>query len=231
MNNLLYEITRKELIKKSKLQSPERILRSKKYSAKDFREVDFKKLFETDTFVWNAQVGDYIVTISFEGPFEELKWYVKSMRGPNRVNRLTQNIVAKALSNALDVEDIKVRCSCADFKYRMSFWCTKDDCIYGKKELRRPKYAHTNKNKDKGIICKHILSVLIGKRWVPSAAKAWLDYMRANPELTESFLWDMDIKREKQRQKKEKQKEQEKQAEEDTTNTPSEESPDNVEEA
>ena len=47
------------------------------------------------------------------------------------------------------------------------------------------------------MVCKHILAVLQGKRWVPFAAKAWLRYMKQNPELTESFLWDMDIKRAK----------------------------------
>lgn len=195
----LNELLRKDIINSSKMQSPDRLQRSKKYSAKDFKDVNFKDLFEQDEFVWVAKVGKYLVTINFSGPFEELKWYVKGMRGPNRVNRISQKVVAQALSNALDTNDIYVSCTCPDWIYRFNFFATKDDYNYGSPETRPPKI--TNPNNNKGKVCKHILSVLVGKRWVPSAAKAWLMYMRSNPEITESFLWDMDIKRQKKLEK------------------------------
>ncbi len=191
----LQEVTRSEIVKSSKLQSPIRLAKSKKYSLKDFREVDFKKLFETDTFVWNANIGDYIVTISFEGPFEELKWYVKSMRGPNRIKRISEKLVASALSKALDDNDIYVNCTCADFIYRFAYQATQMDYKYGKPENRPNRYKHTNKDHNQGYVCKHCLAVLIGKRWVPSAARAWLLFMRKNVELTEFYLWGKDWKR------------------------------------
>ena len=193
----LDEVLRRDIIQASKRQSPERLLRSKKYSIKDFKQVNFKQLFERDTFTWISKVGKYTVAISFEGPFEELKFYVKSMRGPNRINRLSEKLVASALSKALDTNDLYVTCSCPDFKYRFSYYATQADFKFGKPENRPNRFKRTNKYNNNGMVCKHILAVLQGKRWVPFAAKAWLQYMKQNPELTESFLWDMDIKRAK----------------------------------
>lgn len=198
----LDEVLRSQMIKSSKLQSPDRLARSKKYSAKDFKNVNFRQLMERDTFTWIAKVGDHTVAISFEGPFEDLRYYVKSMRGPNRLKRITVKLVAAALSKSLDENDLYVSCTCPDYKYRFAYHCTQADCKFGKQQNVAPKYKQTNKDNSKGLICKHLLSVLIGKRWVNSAAKAWLSYMFANPEYTEDLLWDMSVKRAKAAAKK-----------------------------
>lgn len=75
--------------------------------------------------------------------------------------------------------------------YRFAFWCTQDDCKYGLQQNTPPKVRNVNNNK--GYVCKHLLALLYGKRWVRSAAKAWLDYMRANPDLTEYYIWGKKI--------------------------------------
>ena len=112
MYKIINEVLRKELIKGSKLQSPDRLARSKKYSAKDFKNVNFRQLMEHDTFTWIARVGDHTVAISFEGPFEDLKFYVKGMRGPNRLKRINVKLVAAALSKSLDENDLYISCTC-----------------------------------------------------------------------------------------------------------------------
>ena len=112
MYKIINEVLRKELIKGSKLQSPDRLARSKKYSAKDFKNVNFRQLMEHDTFTWIAKVGDHTVAISFEGPFEDLKFYVKGMRGPNRLKRINVKLVAAALSKSLDENDLYISCTC-----------------------------------------------------------------------------------------------------------------------
>ena len=61
------------------------------------------------------------------------------------------------------------------------------DAKYGAQQNRLPRVRNVKNNK--GYCCKHVLSVLYGKRWVPAAAKAWLEYIRANPELTEEMIW------------------------------------------
>lgn len=191
----LCEVTRWEMLRASQYKSPDRYAKKKNYSPKDFRTVDFEELFDNDTFTWRTRVYgqyNYIVTISFEGAFEYLKYKLASMRGKNRWKRITINHVIEALSNSLDTEDLYVDCSCPDFLYRFSFWATQADCKYGTPQTIAPKVRNVNNNK--GYVCKHILAILYGKRWVRSAAKAWLEYMRSNPDLTEYYIWGKKIK-------------------------------------
>ena len=183
----LTEVTRWEIIRRSQREAPVRFQKKANYKAKDFKNVDFKDLFENDNFTWSSRVGDYVVTISFEGPFNLLQWQLKSMKGKNRWKRINHRMLTDALSKALDTEDLYIDCSCPDFKYRFKFWCTQADCNYGLPQNTAPKVRNVKNNK--GYCCKHILAVLYGKRWVPAAAKCWLDFIRANPELSEWYIW------------------------------------------
>jgi hypothetical protein len=185
----LNEITRWEIIRRSQRESPERFMKKKFYRAKDFNNVDFEELFTNDSFVWRSRVGDYIVTISFEGAFQNLYNEVRSWSGNNRWKRLTLNLLTKCLSKALDSEDLQVACTCDDFKYRFDYWLSRPDVDgkYGTKQNVAPKVRNVNNNR--GYVCKHILSVLYGKRWVPAAAKAWLNYIQANPKIAEELIW------------------------------------------
>ena len=190
----LMEVTRWEILRRSQSESPDRFRKKDKYSPKDFKNVDFEDLFTNNTFTWSTRVhgqNNYIVTISFEGPFDLLKYQLKSMKGKNRWKRITLPMVTKALSNALDTEDLYVDCSCPDFIYRFAFHATQADCKYGVPQNTPPTVRNVKNNK--GYCCKHILAILYGKRWVQSAAKAWLSYMQANPELTEFYIWGKEI--------------------------------------
>lgn len=186
----LNEITRWEIIRRSQRESPERFKKGTKlYRPKDFNNVDFENLFTNDSFVWSSRVGDYIVTVSFEGAFENLYQVVRGWSGKNRWKRITLRILTDCLSKALDEEDLQVACSCDDFKYRFDYWLSRPDVDgkYGVKQNVAPKVRNVKNNK--GYVCKHLLSVLYGKRWVPAAAKAWLQYIQANPELAEELIW------------------------------------------
>lgn len=183
----LNEITRQEIISRSKRESPERFQKQKFYRVKDFDNVDFQELFENDTFTWRSRVGDYIVTISFEGAFANLYTVVGSWSGKNRWKRLNLNILTKCLSKALDEEDLYLACTCSDFKYRFDFWLSQAGGKYGPQQNRPPKVRNVKNNK--GYVCKHILATLYGKRWVPAAGKAWLNYIQANPEVAEELIW------------------------------------------
>ena len=185
----LNEMTRWELINKSKRESKRRMDIAKRgiYKPKDFNNVDFESLFTTDTFVWRSRVGDYIVTVSFEGAFSNLYMMIGSWSGKNRYKRIDLKMLTKCLSKALDEEDIYVDCTCPDFLYRFSWWLTQADAKYGVQQGRPPRVRNVNNNQ--GGACKHVLSVLYGKRWVPAAAKAWLQYIQQNPELAEELIW------------------------------------------
>ena len=191
-SNYLNEVTRMQMIQAAKSKSPDRFVKRLNYNTKQFKDVDFKRLFEDDTFFWYAGVGDHMVILEFDGAFEELKWLTKGMKGPNKINRLNREIVTKALSLALDESDLRVACACEDFKYRYAFYAVEKGYSAdpaSQKHHYRPKYKKTNKDDNKGYVCKHILAVLYGKRWIPAAASAWLEWMKANPELTAQYLF------------------------------------------
>jgi hypothetical protein len=185
----LNEITRWEIIRRSQKESPERFKKKQFYRAKDFNNVNFEKLFTNDSFVWSSRVGDYIVTVSFEGAFQNLYYEVSNWSGKNRWKKIDLKLLTKCLSKALDTEDLQVDCTCPDFKYRFDFWLSRPDvdAKYGVKQNRPPKVRNVKNNK--GFVCKHVLSVLYGKRWVPAAAKAWLNFIKSNPELAEELIW------------------------------------------
>ncbi len=187
----LNEVTRWEIIRRSQREAPIRFQKKANYRAKDFNNVDFKDLFENDNFTWSSRVGDYVVTISFEGAFDLLQYQLKSMKGKNRWKRINHRMLVDVLSKALDTEDLFIDCTCPDFKFRFSYWCTQADCKYGLQQNRPPTVRNVKNNH--GYCCKHILAVLYGKRWVPAAAKSWLDFIRANPELSEWYIWGTEM--------------------------------------
>jgi hypothetical protein len=333
----LNEITRWDILRQSQKQSPKRYDKKRFYKAKDFNNVDFEKLFTQDSFVWRSRVGDYIVTISFEGAFQNLYYEVSNWSGKNRWKRIDLKLLTKCLSKALDTEDLQVDCTCPDFClhedtkiktitdesytikelydkfnngenicvysvtndgslkignvsdiwisgyveklikvtlsndeeilttdnhlymltdgsyiradelkinqplmsmyakyvddenaikvkkidvvkydskipvydltvskynnfaldseiilhncYRFAYWLSRPDidAKYGLKQNIAPKVRNVKNNQ--GRACKHILSVLHGKRWVPAAAKAWLNFIKANPKMAEELIW------------------------------------------
>lgn len=197
----LSEVTRWEILRRSQREAPVRFQKKANYRAKDFNNVDFKDLFENNNFTWSSRVGDYIVTISFEGPFDLLQWQLKSMKGKNRWKRINHRMLVDCLSKALDTEDLFIDCRCPDFVYRYKYWATQADCNYGLPQNTAPKVRNVKNNK--GYCCKHILAVLYGKRWVPAAAKSWLDFIRANPNLSEWYIWGTTLKDEEKEEQKE----------------------------
>lgn len=189
----LSEITRWEIIRRSQREAsgtsekPGRWQKKAFYKAKDFNNVDFESLFSKDTFIWSSRVGDYIVTISFEGAFSNLYDQVRGWGGKNRWKRIDLKLLTKCLSQSLDTEDLRVDCTCPDFKYRFAYWLTQADAKYGQQQTVKPKVRNVHNNK--GYVCKHVLAVLYGKRWVPAAAKAWLSYIKDNHEIAEEMIW------------------------------------------
>jgi hypothetical protein len=322
----LNEVTRWDILRRSQREAPKRFDKKKYYKAKDFNNVDFKDLFENNNFTWSSRVGDYIVTLSFEGAFDILRWKVKSWSGTNRWKRLNHKLLTDCLTEALDRRDLYIDCTCPDFClvedtkikllndevvnikelfnkyengediwvystndkgdfkpghvtdvwvsgfvtdlvevtldngktitttpnhkymlrtgdylqaskltvgqslmpkhtvakinniildkpvpvydltvdtynnfyvdagvilhncYRFAFWATKAKCKYGLQQNVAPKVRNVRNNK--GYCCKHILSVLYGKRWVPAAAKRWLQFIQQNPILAEWYIWE-----------------------------------------
>ena len=75
----LSEVSRKDLISKSRKGSKERYQKRLNYQVSNFRGVDLDKFFNKDYFVYESPVkdGEYVCTIAFPGVLTELRDVVK----------------------------------------------------------------------------------------------------------------------------------------------------------
>ena len=168
----LSEATRQDLLGKTKVQSPERVARSKSYDT-TYRvsAVDFEDLLKKNLLTLWTQVGDYICVVAFPGFLDKLKEVIQSQIKPN----VTLQTVLMALREAIDEKDLLVDCECFDFKFRFSYVATKHGYKYGKPETRP---ANIRNPKDNiGAFCKHLNSLLSNKRWlvkVASEVNKWI---------------------------------------------------------
>lgn len=185
----LLEVTRKDLIAKSRVQGKKRFKKRLNYQVSNFRGVDLREMFENDYFVFNTPIKDYVVTIAFPGVFTELRNVIKSTHGdPSRINL---QMVIKALRRAFDAtDDVKVNCTCADWYYRFSYWATQNGYKYG--EPQRIPSDITNPDDALGATCKHLDLLLSNKRWLTKAASTVNAFIKAYPEKAAHYLYDED---------------------------------------
>ena len=160
----LDEVTRKELLDKMKMETPERYARRMNYISSMKPLPLAKDLFlNTGTLTVPMQIGDYIVTIHISGILKEINDEMVAQHKDLPDRALTY----KALRNAVDKSNIYVNCECGDFRYRHAYHATIQDFKYGSPE-RRP--ANITNPNNKGSVCKHIAVALVR----PSQ---WLKYV------------------------------------------------------
>lgn len=167
------EVSRKNLVGKTKIQSPARYKRRLGYKAKNFKGIDVEKLFESDILVLSVPVGDYICTIAYKGVLQNLKSVIEDQPKPN----VTLQSVIKAVTRSIDNTDILVDCTCPDFRYRYAYWATQYGYKYGTPENRPSKI--TNPDDKIGAMCKHITALLANKKWLVKIASTVNEYIKA----------------------------------------------------
>ena len=167
----LNEVSRKNLVGKSKVFSPERYNKRLRYSTMSTPEINEDELLNEDILTVYVRVGSYICTLSFSGVVERLKdiVYKDSNHAVNRRN------VIRALNEQVDLTDVYVRCQCGDFKYRFAYLGWKFDYLYGEPETRPANI--TNPHNDKGAVCKHLLCILSNKKWLVKASSVVNDFI------------------------------------------------------
>lgn len=181
-SNFLSEITRRNLVGKTKVQSPQRYVKRLGYKPLSYNGIDIQNLLRDDECILKVPVGKYTVTIAYQGVLDKLIDVLQRQPRPN----VTLQSVIRALTQAIDDTDVLVDCTCADFKYRFAFWSTKYGYKYGKPQNQPTKV--TNPHDDKGAMCKHITSLLANKRWMVRVASVLNEYIRANPEQVRKSL-------------------------------------------
>lgn len=168
----LNEISRKDLVGKTKVQSPDRYNKRLGYKASSGSEVDVDSLISKDLLVARVPVKDYYCIIAYNGIMNQLFDVLKKQPRPN----VTLQSVIKAISQAIDKTDVLVDCTCPDFKYRYAYYASKFGYKYGKPETRPPK--KTNPDDNIGAMCKHLTSLLANKRWLIKLATIVNNYIK-----------------------------------------------------
>lgn len=171
-DKIVTEKSRTDILSKSKSQSPGRWERRQYYKNFNVVKTDIRDLDDKDTVVVEFEVGDYKVLVSFSNILLNLRQIVK--QDPKHMVKF--DWVIRACNRALDQADIYVNCQCADFRYRMKYWASRNKYVYGKRELRPADI--TNPNDDKGSVCKHLLSVLSNKNWMTKVATVVNDWLQ-----------------------------------------------------
>lgn len=169
--SLLHEVSRKNLVGKTKVGSPQRYNRRLRYSAMSTPEIDGDELLNNDRLVIHVQVGKYICTIAFEGVIKKLVEIVKR----DSLHRVIRRFVVQALNNQVDLTDVYVKCTCPDFRYRFAYFATKYDYIWGTPE-NRPSNI-TNPDDSIGATCKHLAAILANKKWLVKASSVVNDFI------------------------------------------------------
>ena len=117
-----------------------------------------------------GETDDYIVTISFGGTLDEIH---RELKKANDI--LSLKVVIRALLNAFNSDNVYIRCSCDDFKYRFAYYASKNKIIAG--ELENRPSDKTNPNNTLGRGCKHIMLVLSNTSWLIKLASVVYNYI------------------------------------------------------
>ena len=188
---ILNEVRRSELVAKSKSSDREkdgktrfqkRVKSRVLSNVKNLNQIDMNKLFYDDVLTVfidvQGETDKYVVSITFGGFLNQVHRELRSGK------EFDLRVAIKSLVAAFNSDNVYVRCSCPDFKYRMAYWDTKNDSITGAQELRPSDITKPNDTKGPG--CKHIMLVLANHSWLIKVASVIVNYvnwMKVNREM------------------------------------------------
>lgn len=177
----LEEVSRNELLAKSKQQTITRYNKSAGYKGFSIVDIDTTSVLTTDSLRVTCRVGDYFDTVEVE----DILYWVQYYAEQNEHNQINTKVVTKAIMDAIDAMTIKVDCNCGDFKYRFAYLATKMGYKYGKPENRPAKITNPN---DYGAMCKHLISMLSNKKWLQQVTGTFMDFLEKRIEEVNRYL-------------------------------------------
>lgn len=189
----LKEDTRNQLVSKSKsvdiykhnIRGKNRFER-KKFSkiatqVKNYNNINMDDFFKADLLTINIPVtgetSEYDVTLKVDGVVSEIAKNIKSNN-----NKLEYRTIVQAVTKVFNMNQIKVKCSCDDFKYRYAHaLIISGDSVDGSDKDPGPGKTGMANSTGKG--CKHVLLVLNNLDWamkVASVINNYINYMAEN---------------------------------------------------
>ena len=198
---LLLEDTRNMLVNKSRgvgsykdTSRGKNRFERKKYSSvgktvKQYNKIDMNKLFKEDILEVSIPVvgekDSYTVSIKMEGIVKEIANNIK-----NNKNQLEYKTIVQSLTKIFNSQNIWVKCSCPDYKYRFAHWnIVNNVSVDDTSKDPGPGKGIANPNDDKGRGCKHVLLVLANGDWIMKVASVINNYIHyAEEKLRQPFL-------------------------------------------
>lgn len=178
------EATRSEIIAKSKSADHYKDSSETRWSkkaacrvantVKDYNQIDMDTFWKKDILTFGVKIegetNTYLVKISFGNILPRLQKEVK-----DNDNKLTPEVIYKALSNSINSEDVKFNCQCPDYLYTLKYFASENGYNVGEKETRPSDI--TNPDDTKGAGCKHVLAALNNLEWLNKIASVINNYV------------------------------------------------------
>lgn len=191
-SEILLEVKRNELLRKSKKAKAYANKNMNRWDAKnnstvantveDYNKMDMDTFWKDGALTFQIKVAgesdNYVVTVSFRNVLSEIRSRVAANE-----NLLDKKVIYDALVAALNNSDVKIDCSCPDFRYRYAYQASKHNYKAGADETRASKI--TNPDDALGAGCKHILCVLNNASWIRNVASVinnYVNYAKDNME-------------------------------------------------
>lgn len=182
---ILTEERRPQLLSRSRVSKKEKEDNRTRYekrvkskissNVRNYNSINMNSLFKEGILTVDIEVqgetNKYTVTVSFGGFLDQLKDQLER----SKKEEVTLKDIIRALINSFNDDDVYVRCSCPDYRYRLSYWNTKDKVNIGAPE-NIPSNI-TNPNNDLGPGCKHIMLVLSNHNWILKVASTINNYI------------------------------------------------------
>lgn len=143
-------------------------------TTQDYNKIDMDTLWKKDILNFAVKVqgetDNYVVTVEFSKILKRLQDNVKRNK-----YLFDQKAIYDALVAALNSSDVKVDCTCDDWKYRQAYFASKQGYKAGAAETRPSKI--TNPRDDLGAGCKHVVCVLNNAKWIKNISSVINNYV------------------------------------------------------
>jgi len=179
----LEEASRNELLAFAKGETITRYNKAQAYKGFSINNIDTTDILKNNVLVVTCQVGDYDDTIGLE----DILYWIEMGAESNQNRQINTKVITQAVMNSIDGMDIKVDCTCGDFRYRFAYMATTLDYKYGKPEYRPNRYHKTNKE-NRGSICKHLVALLSNKRWLQQVTATLMDWCEEHIDEINDYL-------------------------------------------
>ena len=184
----LNEASRQDLLAKARIDTRDRYESRRtvnigrmrcKLDEKVLKQSNPKKRAIQFRFKYKGTLPDEYI-LSVELPAEKIVQAIvyELKEGKHKGKKLDASILEEILMNSFDSDDVKIDCTCPDFRYRFAYAATKHHFKARKPETRPSKITNP---KARGAGCKHLIKLLSNPLWMKKCSILVLSALRRTP--------------------------------------------------